>query len=294
MIITQLIGGLGNQMFQYAAGRSLANHHNTALTLDTTRFSRIRSITPRPYCLSNFRIKETFASEKDLHCVKEPSSHLKNFYAEIYCALTGNPVISFKKEPHFQYDPDFFLIPNNVYLEGYWQSEKYFKSVENAIRSEFTLKEDPDPLNTLMAKKILESNAVSIHIRRGDYVTSPATFEEHGVCSLEYYHKAIDNIINKIPDPHFYIFSDDPQWVQQNLQIHYPHSYISHNLGSKDYLDLWLMSLCHHHIIANSSFSWWGAWLSTYPEKMVIAPKQWFNQSKNDTRDLIPDSWNKI
>jgi hypothetical protein len=294
MIITQLIGGLGNQMFQYAAGRSLAAHHNTELKLDITQFTKIKVIFPRQYCLSNFRIMETFATEKELQYFNRHSSHVNFFYSSLYCALTGNPNLFLKKEPCFQFDPDFFALPDNVYLEGYWQSEKYFKNIENIIRSEFTLKENPDQSNLFMAEKILKSNAISIHIRRGDYVTDPVTFDHHGICSLEYYHRSIDNVVEKISEPHFYIFSDDPGWVKQNLHINYAHTYVTHNLGSKDYLDLWLMSQCKHHIIANSSFSWWGAWLGTNPGKMVIAPKQWFNKSTNNTRDLIPDSWYKI
>jgi hypothetical protein len=294
MIITQLNGGLGNQMFQYAAGRSLAAHHNTELKLDISQFSRVKENTPRQYYLSSFRIKETFTSREDLHRVRTSSSRLNNLYTGVYCALTGKPPVQYKKEPHFHFDPGFLTLPDNVYLDGYWQSEKYFQSIENVIKSEFTLKEDPDPPNTLMSEKILGSNAVSIHIRRGDYVTNPVTFVYHGVCTLEYYHRAINCITQKISDPHFYIFSDDPLWVKQNLEVNYPHTYVTHNQDLKDYMDLWLMSLCQHHIIANSSFSWWGAWLCSNPGKIVIAPKRWFSKPDINTQDLIPESWNKL
>jgi hypothetical protein len=220
--------------------------------------------------------------------------HLKNCYAHVYCVLTGHSPIYYKKEPPLRFDPDFFAVPDNVYLEGYWQSENYFKTIENAIKSEFTLKEDPDPQNALLSEKILGSNSVSIHIRRGDYVHNPVTFDYHGVCSLEYYHSAIDTIAKKISNPHFYIFSDDSLWVKQNLGINYPHTYVTHNQGLKDYMDLWLMKLCRHHIIANSSFSWWGAWLCSNPGKIVIAPKQWFNNPDVNTDDLIPNTWLRL
>jgi len=294
MIITQLIGGLGNQMFQYAAGRSLALLHNTELRLDISKFKKIKGITPREYSLSPFTIKETFASDEDLQRVKIHSFRLQNFFVELYCAFTGNSSITYKKEPHFHFDPDFFTLPDNIYLEGYWQSEKYFKSIEDIIRQEFTLREEPDATNTSMAEKILKSNAISIHVRRGDYIENQVTFNHHGVCSSEYYHTAIEFVANKSFNPHFYIFSDDPLWVKQNLVVNYPHTYVTHNQSIKDSSDLWLLSLCKHHIIANSSFSWWGAWLSTNPEKMVIAPKKWVNNPNMETRDLIPESWHMI
>lgn len=295
MIIVRLIGGLGNQMFQYAAGRSLAKHHNTELKLDITRFNKIKNITPRKYYLSHMRINEIFATDDDLnHVTKFTFRIKKKFFFEIYRVFKWDPPIFVEKEPYFQFYPDFFALTDNVYLEGYWQSERYFKPIENEIRSEFVLKEKPDLPNALMAEEILKSNAVSIHIRRGDYLSNPITFDYHGVCSLEYYYTAINLIAKKISDTHFYIFSDDPKWVQQNLKLNFPHTHVTHNQESKDYMDLWLMSLCKHHIIANSSFSWWGAWLSNNKDKIVIAPKNWFNQPDIDTKDLIPDSWYQV
>lgn len=295
MIIVQLIGGLGNQMFQYAAGRSLALHHNTELKLDITKFQKIKGITPREYSLCHFTIKETFASREDLQCVKMPSCRLRNFFVDIHLSLTGNMQVSYKREPHdFIFDLDFFKYPNDSYLEGYWQSDKYFKDIENIIRQEFTPKKEPDAPNALMAKNILESDAISVHIRRGDYVENPDVFNYLGVCSLEYYHKAIDCIVKKISDPHFYIFSDDPTWVKQNLVVNYPHTYVTYNQCIRDYSDLWLMSLCKHHIIANSSFSWWGAWLGTNADKITIAPSRWVNNPSRDISDIVPDGWIKI
>lgn len=292
MIIVQLIGGLGNQMFQYAAGRRLALHHNTELKLDITKFQKIKGITPREYSLCHFKIKENFASGKDLRYVRMPSTRLRNFFVGTYCSITGNKQISYKKEHHnFIFDLDFFNYSDNSYLDGYWQSEKYFKDIEDLIRHEFTLRKELDAPNAQMAKNILESNAVSVHIRRGDYVTNSSVFNYLGVCSLEYYHKAVDCMAKKISDPHFYIFSDDPAWVKQNLVINYPHTYVTLNQGIKDFSDLWLMSLCPHHIIANSSFSWWGAWLGTNVSKITIAPSRWANTPSRDVCDIIPDGW---
>lgn len=291
MIITRLIGGLGNQMFQYAAGRRLAFHHNTELKLDITRFNEIKNITQRQYYLSHMQIEGTLATEDDLDRVPKSTYFTKKLYLIINRAIKRAPPVFVEKESNFKFNPNFFSLPDNVYLEGYWQSEKYFKTIENEIRSDFILKEKPDLHNALVADEIEKSNAVSIHIRRGDYIANPITFEYHGVCPLEYYYAAINFIAKKISDTHFYIFSDDPKWVQQNLKINFPHTYVTHNQNSKDYMDLWLMSLCKHHVIANSSFSWWGAWLSNNKDKIVIAPKKWFNQPYIDIKDLIPDSW---
>jgi len=291
MIITRLLGGLGNQMFQYAAGRALAYRHKTELKLDISGFKIVKGITPRDYGLSPFSVTGTFASEKEVRCMKKPLTPLRFFLAGIGDLISGNEVITYKKEPFFHYDPAFQTFPDNVYLDGYWQSEKYFRDIEKIIRSEFTLKKEPDEPDKQMAEKISGSNAISIHIRRGDYIANPVTHNHHGVCPLEYYQTAINHMVTKCPDPHFYIFSDDPAWVKQNLAVHYPHTCVTHNLNIRDSSDLWLMSLCKHHIIANSSFSWWGAWLSDNPEKMVIAPKRWVNDPNVDTRDLIPESW---
>lgn len=294
MIIVQLLGGMGNQMFQYAAGRSLALKHNTELKIDISKFKKIKGITPRQYALSRFRIKETIASEKDLLRVNMPSSILHNFFSKVYCAFTGSLPLSYDKEPHFHFDPDFFTLSDNVYLDGYRQSEKYFKNIEDIIKKEFTLQEKPDIQNKRMEENILKAEAISVHIRRGDYITNPVNFRHHGVCSLEYYHAAIEFIAKNNSNPHFFIFSDDPVWVQKNLLINYPHTFVTHNQGINDPADLRLMSLCKHHIIANSSFSWWGAWLGNYNEKIIIAPKKWVNDTTMDTRDLIPESWHII
>ena len=132
---------------------------------------------------------------------------------------------------------------------------------------------------------------MSIHVRRGDYVSDAITQEIHGLSPLEYYAAAIQHIAHVAVQPHFFVFSDDPSWVRQNLHIDYPTTYVEHNTADRNYEDLRLMSLCRHHIIANSTFSWWGAWLGSNRAKMVIAPKRWFNTPDKDTRDLIPRSW---
>lgn len=291
MIITHLFGGIGNQMFQYAAGRSLAKRHDTQLKLDISSF---HFYTPRQYKLFPFHIIEDFASIKDRRLIIRPSSSFKNFLNAINLKLTGNTPIFFKKELYFHFDPEVLALPDNIYLDGYYQSEKYFKDSELVIRREFTLKKPLDTVNEKMGKQISSCESVSVHVRRGDYISNPKTNAYHGTCLQEYYCQAIDMIKDRLDNPCFYYFSDDPTWVKENLNAKYPGTIIDFNGPDKDYEDMGLMKLCKYHITANSSFSWWGAWLSENRDKLVIAPKKWFNQPHLDTKDLIPSSWIQI
>jgi len=275
MNTVQLNGGLGNQMFQYSAGRAVSLQHNVSLALDVTYCKRNPA---RPYTLCNFKVKAEAVEESPfiikLKSILQPQS--------IY------------KEQAFYYDPSILNCHDDVYLQGYWQTEKYFKSIEKIIREDFTLSEEPDYLNQQMAETIGKCDSISLHIRRGDYISNPDTNAYHGICSEEYYREAISKIDSTIKDPRFFVFSDDPKWAKENFDTGYVTSFVDFNGPDKDYEDLRLMSLCQHHIIANSSFSWWGAWLCQNTEKIVIAPKKWFNKPDINTHDLIPDTWIRI
>ena len=276
------MGGLGNQMFQYAAGRRLAIKHKTILKLDLTFLMRRKqheNFTHRNYALDAFGIQENFVGplENKIHTVEKI---LK--------------LINVVNEPPHHFHESILSAPDNSYLVGYWQSEKYFKDVEDIIRNEFTVKFQVDSINKEITEEINSCEAVSVHIRRGDYVSNPVTNEYHGLCPLDYYQKALSKITSCTNNPHFFIFSDDPEWAQKNLNIEYPIKFITHNGAEKSYDDLRLMSLCRHNIIANSSFSWWGAWLNKNPEKIVIAPRKWFKDSSINTNDLIPENWIRI
>lgn len=193
-------------------------------------------------------------------------------------------------EPHFHYWNGFEKYPNDCYLQGYWQSEKYFQKCSNVIRKDFSFRQPMVERNLDWAERISGVNAISLHVRRGDYVNNPVANLTHGVCSANYYHEAISYISNRVMSPHIFIFSDDIPWVRANIITNLPCSLIDHNRGKDSFNDMRLMSLCKHHIIANSSFSWWGAWLNQSDEKIMIAPKKWFAVDKS-TDDLIPDSW---
>ena len=196
-------------------------------------------------------------------------------------------------EPHFHYWKEFFSAPEKCYAVGYWQSERYFKSVETSIRQAFSFKIPLDGKNTEVADKISKGNAVSLHIRRGDYANDQATHAVHGLLPMRYYQMAVTHAAQFLESPRFFVFSDDIGWARANLNLNYSCEFIDHNRGADSYRDMQLMSLCDHHIIANSSFSWWGAWLNPDPGKIVIAPKEWFANA-NDVSDLFPSGWVEI
>lgn len=282
MIVVRLMGGLGNQLFQYAAARRLAYKHDTSLKLDTSELLRQKilggSDTQRFYELSPFNIEGDTLTIIDI-------ISLNTFRI---------PRLVTIKESHFHFDPQILNLPDNVYLQGFWQSEKYFADIGDTIRQELTVKERPNSRNRQMLQRIQAGNAVGLHVRRGDYVTNPRHSQFHGLCSPEYYRKAIRYIGSRVQNPHFYVFSDDPEWYQDNMKTGFPTIYVGHNGPGKGYEDLRLMSSCKHFIIANSSFSWWGAWLSENKGKIVVAPKRWFAQPGNNTKDLLPRSWIKL
>jgi len=289
MVIVHLNGGLGNQLFQYAMGRRFAEVHKEKIKLDLTAFE---SYNLRSYKLNHFNISSDIASPYEIARMKRKcksneaflSCHFDFFYYLRKCIT----------EKYFHFDPKILNLPNNIYLEGYWQSEKYFKDIEKVIRVEFTVSSKPDRENSELLDKITAVQSISLHIRRGDYVMNPATAQLHGICPLLYYQKAIDLVSNEIEKPEVFVFSDDTEWVTNNLKLKIPMTIVSHNGPDQDYEDLRLMTNCKHHIIANSSFSWWGAWLGTNTDKMIIAPEKWFANPKLNTKDLIPESWIRI
>ena len=281
------MGGLGNQMFQYALGRNLALRLNGELKLDLSWFERDDL---RSYALGSFDIKEAFAEDPE---IKKLTVGKAGVFERLGNRLLGRPrkpSPAYMTEKHFYFDPLVLTHSSSLYLEGYWQSEKYFSDIAPLLRREFTPKAPQTGDNKKLADNIASCNSVSIHVRRGDYVSDPDIQRVHGTCDLQYYQDCVKRILDEIPSPHFFAFSDDPPWVREHLPIPVPLVIVDHNRG-KDYEDLRLMSQCKHHIIANSSFSWWGAWLSPGRDKMVFAPKNWFAGGERDTRDLIPEDW---
>jgi hypothetical protein len=289
MVITQLIGGLGNQMFQYAVGRHLARLRNCRLKLDLSRYDdrTRRNYGLRQYELKPFNIEADIATPAELEAFK-PRGRLLSRLDKI--KPLRNRIV---RERFLHFDPTILTITGNVYLQGYWQSEKYFKDIESDIRKELTIRHEPDPINSALGTAIQSASSVSLHVRRGDYVSDPVTSAKFGPLRMEYYVRAVKLIAALVREPHFFIFSDDPQWVTQNIGLDYPTTYVNEQPGNHCG-ELRLMSLCKHHVIANSSFSWWGAWLNPRPDKTVIAPANWFQEKGRDTSDLVPEGWIRL
>lgn len=279
MQIVWCLGGLGNQMFQYAFYRNLELMGRDAY-LDTSEFNG--------YGLHNgFELQKVFAVKPKLIQVKDAISFKQNKFFKILTKLKIHRRIISQSEFNFERKYlDYFF---SRYLIGYWQSESYFAEIKEQIRKDFTF---PllDVANQLIADQISNTNAISIHIRMGDYLNHPL---HGGICTKEFYLRAIDIIKDKVENPQFFVFSNEIDWCKNNLPLANA-VYIGGNDGENSYRDMQLMSMCKHNIIANSSFSWWGAWLNGNTDKIVIAPAKWFNDPKINTSDLLPASWVKI
>lgn len=263
MKIIRIKGGLGNQLFQYAYGRRLMLINKKEVIFDISFFegSKQKKDTTRPFLLDNFNIDNSVKFEN----IKE--NRFSKSFKKIISKITGD--------------------------YGFYQSEEYFKGIEEIICKEFTLKEPFSATARVFADKISNTkDSVSIHIRRGDYVLDTKTNEYHGTCDLTYYEKTIEYIKQKNESPTFFIFSDDIEWVKENLKI--DNAIFVSNPEVKDYEEMILMSKCSHNIIANSTFSWWGAWLNQNPDKIIVAPKQWTAEKTSDELDIIPKSWIQI
>jgi len=289
MIITKLTDGLGNQMFQYSVAKHLAIIHNTDLKMDISAYG---TDSIRKYSLDAFNIPQTFASSSEIRSIERTRNGVLDRLVS-YLDMIGIHVYpnTYIKEKSFCFDPRILRLPDGVYLHGYWQSEKYFIRISDIIRREFTVRFPFSKLDMALAHDIQSSESVTVHIRRGDYVANLHANLLMGTCDLHYYYHCVECLTRKIRRPHFFIFSDDPEWARANLSLPAPATYVDHNGADTDYNDLRLMSLGKHHIIANSTFSWWGAWLCRNEEKIVFAPQKWFNTIKSDIRDRIPDKW---
>ncbi len=290
MIILQLSGGLGNQMFQYAFGRAISKRLGVELVLDLSD--------PTLQIHNGYELRRTFniqaraATKSDIKTVLGLFRHnnVKRVIRKL--GLSQFFPMSYLIETHFNFMPQTLKISDNTYLSGYWQSEKYFKEVIDIIFEDFTFFLPMSEMNQSLSADIIDEKetAISLHVRRGDFVNNLEFNKVHGNLSQEYYISAIKFMAEHVKSPRFYVFSDDMNWACNNLGSSFPFIFVDHNRGKLSYEDMRLMSLCKHNIIANSSFSWWGAWLNSNPEKMVIAPKYWFS-NKTNTQDLIPQGW---
>ncbi|MCX6735937.1 MAG: alpha-1,2-fucosyltransferase [Candidatus Parcubacteria bacterium] len=268
MIIVKLFGGIGNQMFQYALGRGLSLDQKTELAFDLSWY---KNSPDRQFTLENFNI-------------------------------SGKPITTFQKinslsvqrikESSFAFDSKILSTEKNVFLDGYWQSPKYFEGIEDILKKDFTLKDVQDEKYETLLKKISRVNSVSLHIRRGDYL-SEKNVRVYENCPHEYYEKAIKYIKERMGDIELFVFSDDMDWVKKNIRFDFLVTFVS-DFGFTDCQELILMSKCRHNITANSTFSWWGAWLNQNKGKIIVTPKKWFIKERERERDLIPSLWIKL
>jgi hypothetical protein len=290
-------GGLGNQMFQYALGRHLSIKNNQILKIDNSRYALVKQETYSStwtFRLHHFNLLFSPASEEEIRRFKIEPAILSRFFLKLgqkrLLSLFEKEYYkkSFVREPDDHchiFDPKLLNEKfEDAYFRGFWQSEKYFKDIRDVILQDFTVKTAPDEYNSAMLQEINKNTSVSLHIRRGNP-------DNHlGVLPFEYYRQAIAYVTTKIKNPHFYIFSDDVAWTKKNFKIDFPAVYVQNSL-EKDYEDMRLMNRCKHHIIANSTFSWWGAWLCTHPEKIVIAPERYTQNIDRPNPDYYPESW---
>ena len=269
VVIVQLAGGLGNQMYRYATAKALAERKNARLIVDTRFYDyTFENVTPREYELSVFELQVDILTDETL-------------------AQLSPKLNVYKEKLWHKYDEKINDVKLPCLLMGHWQSEKYFKSAEELLRSDFCIKDSCLSLEVKkMGMKLYQTpSSVSIHIRRTDYAVYPYYF-----LPLQYYRRAVEYIQDKLAEPVFYVFSDDPDWVEQHFDIQAPFQVIRGHTGIED---MYLMSQCRHNITSNSSFSWWAAWLNQNKDKIVIAPQKYRHDASLDVKDmdLIPPEW---
>ena len=280
MIIIKIKGGLGNQLFQYAVGRALALHHRLPLKLDLTIFKTYKL---HKYLLDQFAIKADIATEDEIIKLKGRNNVL-------FSALRKAGLIkrkSYLKEKRSSYFDASVFKNDDVYLDGYWQNELYFSDIREELLRDLTSISSMSDLGVFYMEGIKKSNSVSLHVRRGNYLN----LKNFNVLDIDYYMKAVEYIRKNVEKPTFYIFSDDLEWCKNSLGFLDNCIFVDSTKTEID--DLKLMSFCKHNIIANSSFSWWGAWLNQNCKKTVIAPKGWLLNDPGSSNVILSD-WVKM
>lgn len=268
MIVVRLIGGLGNQLFQFATARALATLKNCEMALDVSGFQKYLL---HRYSLHHFNITAQVVDDR------------------VLAKLHGG---YHYREASLAFDSQVFSLPIPLYLEGYFQSEEYFKDCRNQILSELKVVSPLGPKNLTLVNFLERvSETVSLHVRRGDYVSNPSANAVHGTCGADYYRKACEYMLSRTKNPTFVVFSDDIAWAKENLEVPGNKVFVDWNDASANFADLKLQQLCHHNIIANSSFSWWGAWLGCSSSKEVVAPKNWFQKGMHVGHSVVPERW---
>ncbi|WP_269931602.1 alpha-1,2-fucosyltransferase [Aminobacter sp. HY435] len=281
-IVSQIYGGLGNQLFQFAMGRAMALRSQSTLLLDKRYFAN--NVT---YRLGHFNTEQALTAGR-----LPPLREHERLRYRLWRRLKLKPHLL--KENGLAFHPHLLEPTTNVWLHGYWQSERYFADVADTIRTDLRIVTPASDENRRHLAMIAETPAISLHVRRGDYLL-PENQTLFAACTESYYARALELIASEMrAEPLVYVFSDDPAWARDNLSLPFEKRVMGHNGRDDDYEDMRLMSACQHHIIANSTFSWWGAWLNPAPDKIVVAPATWFIDPKAANPDIIPEHWRRI
>ncbi|WP_081713161.1 MULTISPECIES: alpha-1,2-fucosyltransferase [unclassified Labrenzia] len=282
MIIVQITGGLGNQMFQYALGRSLSEISGKNLKLDISAYQTYKT---HNFLLDKLNTQYEIVAQKEVEQIFGAKKRIS-------LPFISSSKVKIIKETELSFNPNIMNVKKDAYFIGYWQSEKYFKNVRSKILEEFQPNEKISRKRTEILNEIKSSRSpISVHIRRGDYVSNIKANNIHGTCEPEWYKSAANIIKNYFENVTYFVFSDDPDWVKRNIRFDQKTILVEPDVDGKDYEDLYMMSACDGHIIANSTFSWWGAWLNSKSNKRVIAPSRWFKSQTIKNVDLIPEDW---
>jgi hypothetical protein len=265
MIIVKIMYGLGNQLFQYAVGRNLALNLNCDLKFDISHY----------FENDNYR-------KYELSCFRQPALIKTDLQEHIHDEF------DFHQQPFFRFDETIGKITDNTYLVGFWQSERYFMEHREVLATDLKIKDEFVLNIEAKALEMQKENSVAVHVRRGDYLRYTGSF---GLLPPGYYEKALKYLENRIGRFKVYLFSDDIDWVRENIRIKEEHEFISGYVSGTNIEDFYLMTNCKHLIIANSSFSWWAAWLNENKEKIVVAPKRWFVSKQYNPDDIVPENW---
>ena len=284
VIIVQLKGGLGNQLFQYAAGRRLALTLGVPLKLDISFYKRHSQ---RTYELDQFCIEAGIATLWEVASWRGP-----RYLTRITQPLGLLPRLVLEKS--FEFAPAILHLHDGQYLDGYWQSYRYFADVVPQVRKELAVRTPPSDADRTLLDRMARCDSVCLHVRRGDYASNPITLQHHGLCTTGYYRTAVEAIVAQLRTPELFVFSDDMPWVKQHLRFELPTTHVEHHGVDRAPLELRLMAGCRHFVIANSSLSWWAAWLAPSEESIVYAPRRWFADPAINTADLTPTAWHRI
>jgi len=296
VIIVRLKGGLGNQMFQYAAGAALANRLSTTLKFDRSLLDskeQVYGAVFRDYELAVYDLGISIASKTEIRKYNpDPVSNLGRVSNKIKRIFRGSRLYI---EPSHAFDPAFFRVKDDHCIVGAFQSEKYFTEIGGEIRNALTLKKLPAGLSIQASSRISEASCCAVHVRRGDYVTNSLYSKMLGAGSAAYYEAGVKRIMQFNRIDRVLVFSDDMQWCRENLNFGITTEFMDENLCPNDHhVQLHLMSLCNYFVISNSTYSWWAAWLSRSSNKVVIAPAKWFRDDSKEESDIIPRSWERI